>query len=135
MDAVKLIAAIIATSIYICLTPFMLVWMMFQRDEERVAYARKEEERTEPPFTLESDSRVELFRKCVGQSVAAVPVRRVQSEVRSRELVSAIAQTEDTLFLGKLRKTERGERAHASLRRVRSNAVRDRKTERKDHFS
>lgn len=135
MAVVRLIGAIIATSIYICLTPVMLLWMIFQGDEKRVAYARKEKERTEPPFTLESDSRVKLFRECAGQSVATLSVRRVQSEVRGRKLVSSIAQTKDTLLPGKLRKAERGERTHASLRRIRSNAVRDRKTERKDHFS
>lgn len=140
MVVVNLISAIIATSLYMFLTPVLLAWMLV-RDwsnlggTETHEYARKKEAREEPPFTLESAERVKLFRKCVGEPVATVPIRRVQSKERSGKLVSSIAQTEDTLLPSELRQTERGQRTHASLRRVRSNAVRDWKAERKSGAS
>lgn len=131
---VRLINAVIIGSLYIVFSPFMLLWLMFRRTTPH-EYARKKETTEEPPFTLESAARVELFRKCVGKSVAALPVRRVRSKVGSGELVRPATQAEDSVLSGQLRQAQRAERTDASLRRVRSNGICNRKTERTSSIS
>lgn len=133
---VNLIKTIIATSIYLLVSPFLLIYLLILGEKNQHEYPRrKEETREEPPFALESAARSELFRKCVGKSVAAVPVRRVQSKVRSGKLVSSASKTKDSTLPSKLWTTKRGERTDASLRRVRANPVRDGQTERKGELS
>lgn len=125
MVVVRLISAIMASSLYLALSPFLLIYLLIRGEQPQHEYARrKEETRAEPAFALESAARVELFRKCVGKSVAVVPVRRVQSTVRSGKLVPTAAQTKNTILHRQLRTDERGKRTDASLRRVRSNTVR-----------
>lgn len=128
MVVVRLINAIIATSIYLLLTPLILLAILFRKEQEHEYPRRKKEEREEPPFSLESVERRELLRKCAGKSMATLPVRGVQSQVRSRELVSSVAKAKDTLLSGELRKAQRAERTDAGLRRIRSNHVCNRKT-------
>lgn len=134
--AVNLIKTIIATSIYLLVSPFLLIYLLILGEKNQHEYPRrKEETREEPPFALESAARGELFRKCVGKSMAAVPVRRVQSKVRSGKLVPSTSKAKDSTLPSKLWPIKREERTDASLRRVRTNSLRDRKTEREGEFS
>lgn len=134
MVVVRLINAVIISSIYLLISPLLLARLLFWR-EEKHEYPREKKEATEPPFPLESAARVELFRKCVGKSVATLPFRRMPKKVRSGELVSPITPTEDSVFSGKLWQVERHQRVDASLRRVRSKRVRDGKAERASSIS
>lgn len=134
--AVNLIKTIIATSFYFVLSPFLLIYLLIRGEQPAHEYPRrKEETRAEPPFPLESLERSKLFRECVGKSVATVPVRRVQSSVRSGKLVSPTRKTKDSSLSGQLWPIKREERTDAGLRRVRTNSIRDRKTEREGEFS
>lgn len=111
-------------SLFLLLTPFLLLASMFLKEEDE---SNEEEESEEQAQPLESVDGMELHGRTPDQPMATVSVHRSAEAERRRELVSASAEEEDSLLPRKLRENGHGrqqQRPEASIRRVRSQSVR-----------
>ena len=125
----RMLVSPILASLYLLLTPVLLLVMMFVKDDEEPKYDRNSkkeasEKQTEP---LESARGVELHRRRPNKSVAVIPVHRSTEEERHRMLVSASAKEKDTVSDGVVRThgpRRQDEGLETGLRRVRSKSVR-----------
>ena len=120
----RIVAIPILASLYLLLTPVVLLVIMFSKDEEK--YHAKEASE-ESPKSLESSDRVELHGRPTDKPMATVSVHRSAEAKRRRELVSPSAEEEDSLLPRKLRENGHGrqqQRPEASLRRIRTKSVR-----------
>lgn len=120
----RIIAIPIWASLYLLLTPFMLLVIMFFKDEEK-HHAKEASE--ESPKSLESSGRMELHGGTPDKPVATVSVHRSTEAKRRRELVSPSSEEEDSLLPRKLWENGYGrqqQRPETSLRRIRTKSVR-----------
>lgn len=120
----RILAIPILASLYLLLTPIVLLVIMVCKDEEK--YHAKEASE-ESPKPLESSNGVELHRRPTDKPVAAVSVHRSTQAKRCGELVSSSSEEEDSLLPRKLRENGHGrqqQRPEASLRRIRTKSVR-----------
>lgn len=119
----------ILASIYLLLTPVLLLVIMFVKDDEETKYDRNSkkeasEKQTEP---LESARGVELHRRRPDESVATVSIHRGTEEERYRMLVHASTEEKNTVSDGVIRThgpRRQDEGPETGLRRVRSKSVR-----------
>lgn len=120
----RIVAIPIWASIYLLLTPVVLLVIMFLREEEKYHAKEASEESPQP---LESSSGMELYGRPTNKPMATVSVYRSTETKRRRELVLPFTEEEDSLLPRKLRENGHGrqqQRPEASLRRIRTKSVR-----------
>lgn len=129
----RIVAIPILASLYLLLTPFVLLVIMFRREDTPCGRVKDEEKyhakeaSEESPKPLESSDRVELHGRPTDKPMATVSVHRSAEAKRRRELVSPSSEEEDSLLPRKLRENGHGrqqQRPEASLRRIRTKSVR-----------